>query len=190
MRIIAGHLKGKKLFAVAGNAVRPTSDRLRETLFNIIAPRIHNAVVLDLFSGTGALGIESLSRGAAQTVFIDHSPKSLAVIQRNIHNCGLDEQSTVMRRDILKNLNCLQSLNYRFDLVFLDPPYHKAMIAKTLKHLSRSEHIRENALIIAEHDRREIVSEQTGPITLTDQRIYGQTVVSFFNFSLTPSDNL
>ncbi|MEA3429150.1 MAG: RsmD family RNA methyltransferase [Thermodesulfobacteriota bacterium] len=109
MRVISGNLKGKKLYSVLGKTVRPTSDRLRETIFNILAFHVKQAIVLDMFSGTGALGIEALSRGAESAVFIDIHNKALSVIKRNIKACKLENKTKVIKWDIIKNLNCIKS---------------------------------------------------------------------------------
>ncbi|MEA3417324.1 MAG: RsmD family RNA methyltransferase [Thermodesulfobacteriota bacterium] len=109
MRIIGGNLKAKKLYSARGRVVRPTSDRLRESIFNILSFHIKQAVVLDLFAGTGALGIEALSRGAESAVFVDIHNGALSIIKRNIKACELENKSKIIKWDIVKNLNCIKS---------------------------------------------------------------------------------
>jgi 16S rRNA (guanine966-N2)-methyltransferase len=109
MRIIAGEFRGKRLAAAPGMATRPTADRVREAVFSICAAKVDGAVVLDLFAGTGAFGIEALSRGAACSVFIDMSSVALGIIQKNIAGCGLENRTRLIKWNIIKNLNCIRS---------------------------------------------------------------------------------
>jgi len=128
LRIIAGEFKGKKLTSVRGKTIRPTADRTRESMFNILSHRIPGTIVLDLFAGTGALGIEALSRGAESAVFVDNSRGSLSVIRRNVESCALDDRVNIIKWNIEKNLNCLKAVKPGFDLVFIDPPYHRNLL--------------------------------------------------------------
>jgi 16S rRNA (guanine966-N2)-methyltransferase len=119
-------------------ATRPTTDRIRESLFNILAGSIQDRRVLDLFAGTGALGIEAISRGAASAVFVDQARAALAAIRRNIRDLGLDARTRIIHWDIRKNLNCLASDPQAFDLVFMDPPYETHAVAPALRALISS----------------------------------------------------
>ncbi len=181
MRIIGGALKGKKLAALRGMAIRPTADRIREAVFNIIAAKVPGANVLDLFAGTGAFGLEALSRGAALAVFIDDAAGSLATIEKNILACRVQDQARVIRWDIIRNLNCLSSSSPAFDIVFLDPPYNCNAVAPTLRHLARSETLSPATTVIVEHAPSEAVSDHLNRFTLYDQRRYGKTLVSFLS---------
>ncbi len=149
MRIIAGTARSLPLKAVEGADTRPTTDRIKETLFNIIAPEVPDAVVLDLFAGSGAIGLEALSRGAKRAVFVDHSRKAAAVIRENIHFTGFDDQCEVRCLDFLAALKALTEKE-RFDLVFLDPPYGKGLAACALSALSESDLCEDEALVIVE----------------------------------------
>ncbi len=182
MRIISGDLKGRKLLSVRGMATRPTSDRVREALFNILGARTHNAKVLDLFAGTGALGIEALSRGGHNAVFVDHSTQALAVLRNNIHRCNLTANSRVIQWDIVKNLNCLNGFEPACNLVFLDPPYHRQWIAPTLDHLRASQCLCRQAVVVAEHEPGCTIKPTSSDWVLTDCRRYGQTALSIFSF--------
>jgi 16S rRNA (guanine966-N2)-methyltransferase len=184
MRIISGEFKGRKLVSLRGIATRPTSDRVRESIFNILAHHIFNASVLDLFAGTGALGLEALSRGAANAVFIDSSASAVKTIQKNITACRATNRSREIQWDIAKNLNCLQSKAPAYDLVFMDPPYNKNYIAPTLKNLMGKNILKDGAKIIIEHSAAETVPEDIMGLNLTDQRIYGKTLVSFLSVML------
>lgn len=179
MRIIGGDFKGKKLAVFRGTATRPTADRLRESIFNIRASSIQGSVVLDLFAGTGALGLEALSRGAASAVFIDSEIAAVNIITKNIASCRVMEQAKVIRWDIRRNLNCLSAAGPVFDLVFMDPPYNADLINPALRHLVKQEVLKSNASIIIEHAITEPVDPKIAGFEMTDQRIYGKTAVSF-----------
>jgi 16S rRNA (guanine966-N2)-methyltransferase len=185
MRIIAGQLKNKRLFSVPGQITRPTADRLRESLFNILSPDVHGAQVLDLFAGTGALGIEAMSRGARGAVFVDRRKAAVRVIERNITSCSLQRQCRVIQWDVLRNLNCLQAIAPRFTLVFMDPPYETGAVGPALVHLRDSRSLAADARIVVEHSRREpLMIGDESAFRLDDQRRYGKSIVSFLKFLL------
>ena len=179
LRIIGGELKGKKLYTIPGTLIRPTAGRLRESIFNILSYVVKEAVVLDLFAGTGALGIEALSRGADSAVFIDNNKKALSVVERNIQSCAVDKRSQIIRWNIVKNLKCINSVDSKFNLVFMDPPYNKGMIKSMLINLHDSGSLGKAAYIIVEHTSLEPVPEGCKQFELVDQRKYGKTLISF-----------
>ena len=181
MRIIAGSRRGKKLLPLRSSKTRPTGGRLRETIFNVIGSAVSDAVVLDLFAGTGALGIEALSRGAGSAVFVDADPAAVDLIHRNCRNCGFSDLATVIRHNILTNLNCLRRIEAEIDLVFVDPPYDRQMVAPALDHLVRAARLHPNALIVVEHGRREELENLCRTLQLREQRRYGKTLVSFLS---------
>lgn len=183
MRIISGQLRGRRLQSLRGSMVRPTADHVREALFNILADRASGACVLDLFAGTGALGIEALSRGACQAVFVETGGRPLQVLRGNLQHCGLADRSRVIRWDISKNLNCLKLFHACFNLVFMDPPYHKQLVGMTLSHLLRVPCLAPGALIVAEHERHARIASPDTCMVLTDRRQYGRTELSFFHFN-------
>lgn len=182
MRIIGGKYKKKTLLSVPGANTRPTSDRLRETLFNIISFDVTDAVVLDLFAGTGALAIEALSRGAEKAVFVDSQPKAVAVIKKNITACSFNEISEVYKWDICRDLNCLRRTGTVFNLVFIDPPYSKEMIPKALMNLKKSQTLADGAKLVVEHSVSDKIQGLPDGFSVTDQRVYGKTSVSFLVF--------
>jgi 16S rRNA (guanine966-N2)-methyltransferase len=153
---------------------------LRESIFNILAGRVEDAVVLDLFAGTGSLGIEALSRGAATAVFVDKAPQAIKTVIRNIHTCCLEEQSIILKRDVLRGLSFLGSVHEPFDLIFVDPPYDKGFVKRTLELLARAKSISDSASIIVEHSKREVLPEMIACFILSDQRQHGKTLVSFY----------
>ncbi len=183
MRIIAGEFRGRKLLSVRGMKTRPTSDRIRESIFNILSDTVRDAVVLDLFAGTGAMGIEALSRGAKYAVFIEQSKEALSAVSQNIRNCSLENRTRTMRWDIVKNLNCIRNLSDPFTLVFADPPYDQNMLEPALQNLIQSGSLAAGAVIVAEHTPAETV--QAAGLEITDQRQYGKTAVSFFHYQET-----
>ena len=184
LRIIGGDLKGKKLSSVRGTTIRPTADRLRESIFNILSLRVQEAVVLDLFAGTGALGIEALSRGAESTVFVDNNREALSVLERNIKSCAFDNRTKIIKWNIKKNLNCLKSIRPLFDLVFLDPPYNQNMLKPALFNLDRSRSMKIGTCIVVEHSPMESIPKDLSTFETIDQRRYGKTLVSFLNYMI------
>jgi 16S rRNA (guanine966-N2)-methyltransferase len=186
IRIISGKLKGKKILTLPGKEVRPTADRIRESIFNILGNDLRNAVVLDLYAGTGAFGIEALSRGAKFAAFVDINKKVLEIIKKNIRDCNLVGDSQTILWDIAKSLDFLKSTPRMFDLVFLDPPYGQNLIPATLDHLWRQEKLGKNARIIAEHAVRDPLPLGMAGYGIVDQRKYGKTVISFLIYD--PSD--
>ena len=181
MRVISGILKGRRLVAPAGLATRPTADRIKESVFNILAGRVRNRQVLDLFAGTGALGIEALSRGAMSALFVDQAETALAVIRRNIRNLGLEDRTRVIHWNILKNLNCLMPQRQTYDLVFMDPPYETSALTPALTALLSSGALAPSAHVVIEHSTREPIAHPIDRLILVDQRRFGKTLVSFMD---------
>ncbi|HET8672108.1 MAG TPA: 16S rRNA (guanine(966)-N(2))-methyltransferase RsmD [Thermoleophilaceae bacterium] len=170
MRIVAGEFRGRTIRAPAGRSTRPTADRVREALFSILGP-LDGERVLDLFAGSGALGIEALSRGAASAVFVDSDPRAVEAVRRNLESLG--SAATVHRRDALAYLRSARERP--FDLVFLDPPYSSASeLAGRLSELL-PDVLSEGARIVSESDKRTPL-ELTLP--LVDERVYGDTRIA------------
>jgi 16S rRNA (guanine(966)-N(2))-methyltransferase RsmD len=184
LRIIAGSLKGRRLHSVPGLETRPTGDRIREAIFNIVGPALAGATVLDLFAGTGAVGIEAISRGAGFGVFIENNRKALEALHRNIQACGLGERTRIIRWDASRNLNCLESEGMKFDWVYMDPPYAAHLVQPALAHLLDAGCLASGAGIVVEQDARAEPAGTTPPYRLQDRRRYGKTVVSFLRYML------
>jgi 16S rRNA (guanine966-N2)-methyltransferase len=182
IRIIGGELRRRRLLSVAGRHTRPSADRLKESVFNILSKRVEGAVVLDLYAGTGALGLEALSRGAAFSLFIDEFRGAVSVIERNIAACGVKNRAKILYRSVLPDLSILRSIRSDFSLVFIDPPYAEGWIGPTLRALGRSHALSEGALIVVEHSPAEPVPEDNPPFRLADRRKYGKTLVSFLDY--------
>jgi 16S rRNA (guanine966-N2)-methyltransferase len=184
MRITGGIYGGRRLVAPDDARVRPTSDRTRQAIFNMLRHKdfgigfdLEGAVVLDLFAGTGALGIESLSHGARWCLLVDDSADSRAIQRENVEALGLTGATRIWRRDATDLGPIGPSAGGPFDLVFLDPPYRKEMIPKSLKSLKDGGWLKDRALIVAESDASE--SFDTPGFTLIDERDYGETRVRF-----------
>jgi 16S rRNA (guanine(966)-N(2))-methyltransferase RsmD len=180
LRIISGESKRRRLARFRGQKIRPTSDKVRGAIFNILGSAFENKEVLDLFAGTGALGIEALSRGAKRVVFIENNVYSLEVLNDNLTRCGYRDKATVIKTSADRGVKLLKRKGERFDYIFFDPPYGKDLVEKSLRMLSQGEILKEGGVIVSEHSDRELPKESYGRLTLTDQRKYGRTCVSFF----------
>ena len=175
MRIIAGTLKGRRLEAPDWPGLRPTSDRLRETLFNVLAPHIDGARVLDAYAGTGAVGIEALSRGAAHVTFVEHDRRAQALIETNLERCGVKDRYAIIRAGFRA---AAERLDAPFDVMFLDPPYGRALLAEALAIAAPL--ASETTLMVVEHARRDAAPEDAGGLNRTRQVVQGDSVLSFF----------
>jgi len=184
LRIIGGNYKGRKLQPVQGKQIRPTADRVREAIFDILGDRVRKAMVLDLFAGTGALGIEALSRGADSAVFIDNDENAILMLRKSIQSCAVQNKIKIIKWNIIKNLNCIYTLKPQFDLVFMDPPYNEKKIKPALLNLQQSRSLIKGADIIIEHSVSEPISANRSIFKLIDQRRYGKTLVSFLNLMI------
>jgi 16S rRNA (guanine966-N2)-methyltransferase len=183
-RIIGGRLKGKKLFSIQGNLIRPTGNRQRESIFNILSDRIRETAVLDLFAGTGALGLEALSRGAKTCIFIDVHRSAIQIIERNIRACRLEDSTRIIGWNVAKNLRCLNTLGISFDIVFMDPPYNRGLIAPALQNLHAGGNMKAGSTVVVEHAPDDEIPETGDAFTCYDQRRYGKTLVSFLNYMI------
>ena len=179
MRIIAGVFKGRRLAPVKGR-VRPTAAKVREAVFSILGPAMAGLRVLDLFAGTGALGIEALSRGAAEGVFVEDHPESLKVLRRNLEDLDLADRTTVWPLPVAAALKKLAGRGERFGLAFLDPPYGGGDAAAALTALASLNLLLPGARVVVEHSRRESLPEACGALTRLEVRRYGDTQVAFY----------
>ncbi len=180
MRVIGGRLGGRRLKGVSRKKIRPTSDRVKTAIFNILPRDLSGARVLDLFAGSGSLGIEALSRGAKQAVFVDQSRESFRLIKDNLRELGLLKQGRLLNKRAGPGMKELASEQARFDLVFMDPPYNGALADKTLALLESSDVLESAGIVVVEHGRDEKIVKAYHGLLLKDQRRYGDTMVSFF----------
>jgi 16S rRNA (guanine966-N2)-methyltransferase len=177
VRIVGGSHGGRVLRAPTGAATRPTSEKVREALFNILGS-VEGAHVLDLFAGSGAVGIEALSRGAAHATFVDIGKPALAAVRGNLADMGLADRATVVAQDSLAFV-ARHRPTQPWRLVFIDPPYRTDLATRAVLALPR-ESLAPDAVIVIEHDRRNAPPDALGSLLRTDQRRYGDTMVSFF----------
>lgn len=185
LRIIGGCRRGKKLYSAPGILTRPTTDRVREAIFNILASEVIDARVLDLFAGTGSLGLEALSRGAGYAHFIDNHRLPLSVIKKNITACRFEAIARVYQCDLQHDVNQLSVVGNGFDLVFLDPPYNQGFVEPTLAGLGAMPGLlKKDAIVIVEHTPFEPIDENIMPFVFKDQRKYGKTLVSFLLYTI------
>ncbi|MCW5203696.1 16S rRNA (guanine(966)-N(2))-methyltransferase RsmD [Desulfobulbus sp. US1] len=182
MRITGGSAKGRHLIGpkAGWRFIRPTGDRVREALFTLLGDEMVGSTVLDLYAGTGALGLEALSRGAETVVFVDQSRQALELIHSNLTNCfptarASLQQLNLSQGDSLKRLIKKMPDQLLFDVVFLDPPYEKKLAEKTLAMVERRALLKDNGLVVAEERASEQLAEQYGTLTLASQRSYGET---------------
>lgn len=178
MRVIAGRFGGRRLQGPAHGGLRPTADRVREALFNILGPRAVGAVVLDLFAGTGSLGIEALSRGAIKAVFVERDRRALSLLRRNLADLALGPgEAEIVAAPVAAALPSLAG-RFRFDLVFADPPYDAGLLRGTMTALAEARLLRPGGLAVLEH--RTIDPPAAGGRWLcVDRRVYGDTTLSF-----------
>lgn len=167
MRVITGSARGRRLLSPEGFDVRPTTDKVKESIFNIIQFDIQNAVVLDLFAGSGQLGIEALSRGAERAVFVDLSKKSLDTVKKNIELCKFSSCADTV---LVDSVAFLQNTSKKFDVVFLDPPYHKQLCDKAFEYLPRC--LNDDAVVICETQNDELLPLSCGPLSVDREYKY------------------
>jgi 16S rRNA (guanine(966)-N(2))-methyltransferase RsmD len=182
MRVIAGSARGLKLAAPAGMQTRPTADRVKEALFSIITSR-HELIgsrILDMCAGTGSLGIEALSRGAASCSFIEQDRSVMAILEKNLTKAGLDGRSNCLMFDAVKGLNQLSRQGKTFDIVFFDPPYSSELYAVVPELLGTRSLISDGGLLVAECSARSPLVERYGTLVRIDRRVYGDTALELF----------
>jgi 16S rRNA (guanine966-N2)-methyltransferase len=184
MRVIAGKYRSRQLRSLHGLDVRPTSDRLRETLFNVLAPQIEESVWLDLYAGTGAVGIEALSRGARTVYFVESSHKAAEVIRQNLRSLEIDEGFEVLERDAEQTLRLLDSQAVSCDICFLDPPYRmQQAYADVLGFLGQSRLLKPSSVVVAEHDKHFDPGGKFGALERYRELRQGDAVLSFYRIA-------
>jgi 16S rRNA (guanine966-N2)-methyltransferase len=175
LRIIAGTLKGRRIDTPDWPGLRPTSDRLRETLFNVLGPRVAGARFLDAFAGTGAVGIEALSRGAAQVTFVDADSRAVRLIESNLARCGVKDRYVIIRA----GLASFAARRETFELLFLDPPYGQADLTGSLE--AAAPLVGPSALLVIEHARRDEAPAEVAGIRRIRQLRSGDSALSFYD---------
>ena len=191
MRVIAGDYKGRRIISPEGRDIRPTTDKTKEAIFSILTGRIAGSSVLDLFSGTGALGIEALSRGADLCVFCEKAREALGIIEENLINCGIavrriselsfeekDEPlAYICPGDITKSL---EKITGKFEIILMDPPYEKGLCEKSLEMISEQDLLAEDGMIVCEHRKQETLADEICGFVKVKERRYGISMVSIY----------
>ncbi len=180
LRVISGSAKGLKLSTLEGMNTRPTTDRVKENLFNIIASYIPGSNILDLFAGSGSLGIEALSRGAESAVFCDQSEHSTEIITRNLEHTKLMDKSEIFLGEAQIILKKLSQLSKKFDIIFLDPPYKKEIVPGILQNLENYGVLDKKVLISVETDIEDQLPQEIGTLCVSRQQVYGKTKLTFY----------
>lgn len=185
MRIISGKARGTKLYTLDGTATRPTLDRVKESLFNIIQNDIEDSTVLDLFSGSGAIGLEFFSRGAKRAVLCDSSKDAIKIIKQNVQKTHFEEKVEVYNMEFTKLVERLQ--NQKFDIIYIDPPYATDFIKISLEKIIEYELVNENTKIIVETDDETRILNQIEKmdVEITDKRKYGRATIIFLKYRKT-----
>jgi len=178
MRVIAGKYKGRKLYSPEDSSVRPTSDRAKEAVFSILTNKLYGARVLDLFAGSGGLGIEALSRGASYCLFADASRRSLDLVRRNLQHCKVEEKTAVAAGDYQRTLGSLgrrigEGLEEPFDIIFLDPPYDAGYLEEAIRGIAEGGLLADGGVIVAEHRKQTSLPETLCGFVKTKERRYG-----------------
>src|SRR5262249_35873582 len=182
MRIITGLYKGRRLKTLEGTSVRPTSDRLRETLFNILSPRIEGARFVDVCAGSGAVGIEALSRGAAHVTFIEISRKATSVIMENLRHCKIEKNFQLINRDALQAMRYFAGEGIEFDIFYFDPPYDSELYATVLWQIAKEKLLAEDGVVIVEHRRQVLLSPNYDQLRPYREVIQGESCLTFYQY--------
>ena len=175
MRVITGTARGRKLITLEGQDVRPTTDKVKEAIFSIVQFDIEGSEILDLFAGSGQLGIEALSRGASRCTFIDSSQKSIKVINENIKATGFADSSSVLNTD---SIGYLRTCRLKFDLAFLDPPYEKGILEQALPLLDKC--MSDRGIVVCEHEQKLVLPEEYGRLKKSKTYKYGKIEVTVY----------
>ncbi|WP_300279808.1 16S rRNA (guanine(966)-N(2))-methyltransferase RsmD [Peptacetobacter sp.] len=188
MRVISGKIRGLKLNPPKDQSVRPTTDRVKESLFNIINSYVMDSNVLDLFSGSGSLGIECLSRGAKHCVFSDLSKDSINIIKSNIKKARLESESTVINKDYKNVISEMGIKRNKFDIIMIDPPYYEGLFIDCIERIDNNNILSEDGIIVVEHDKKDELPEQIGNIIKIKEKKYGITILSFYKLDVEDCD--
>ena len=179
MRIIAGENRGKKLKAVPGMKTRPTADRVKEAVFSSIDDRLYGSRFLDVFSGTGNIALEAISRGAEEAVLLEKDRDALKVIQENVTACRQDNRCTIMRGDSFASLNTLSRQGKQFDIIYVDPPYQAGLYEEVLKNIADKDLLAQDGLILLECAKNTSLSIENSIFFIYKEKCYGDTCVLY-----------
>ncbi|MEC3606975.1 16S rRNA (guanine(966)-N(2))-methyltransferase RsmD [Bacillus glycinifermentans] len=180
MRVISGTYKGRALKAVPGMSTRPTTDKVKESIFNMVGPYFDGGDGLDLYAGSGGLGIEALSRGFDRIVFVDRDFKAIQTVKNNLQTLGIQKRAEVYRNDADRALHALVKRGLTFDAIFLDPPYREQKLEALLSIVDKANMLTDKGFILTEHAKEVVLPEQVGELLRTRQEIYGVTGVTIY----------
>lgn len=181
MRVVSGICKGRPLKAVPGNTTRPTTDKVKEALFNMIGPYFDGGVGLDLFAGSGGLGLEALSRGLDKVIFVDRERNAIQTIHENIQNCRMEDKAEVYRNDADRALKALIKREIHFDYIFLDPPYKKQQLLSLVEKISEHSLLTTGGYIICEHSHDVELPESAGEFSKFKHEKYGIIAITIYS---------
>ena len=179
VRVISGSARGLKLNTPGDDRVRPTTDRVKESMFNIVQDWVYDSQVLDLFAGSGALGIEALSRGASQAVFCDNSLDSIKIIKSNIEKARLADRSQIVSGDFKRCLRDMEAKNQSFDMIFVDPHYYEGLFEEVLDTIRSCKILKKDGIVIVEHDAKKPIGQVEG-LEVYKEKKYGITMLTFY----------
>lgn len=180
MRIIAGEARSRKIKSRKGHETRPTLANIKEALFSILAPHLEGSLFLDLFSGSGNIALEALSRGAKRAVMIEKNTEALRCIIENVNTLGFQEKCRAYRNDVFRAIEILSRKGEKFDIIFLDPPYQEELCTKTLETIQKYGILSENGIIVCEHHAFEDMAEQVGEFQKVHEKGYQKKVMTFY----------
>lgn len=183
MRVVSGTRKGKILKAVPGSSTRPTTDKVKEAIFNMIGPYFDGGIGLDLFAGSGGLGIEALSRGAKKVIFVDKDRKAIQTIYDNISSCGLEEKAEVYRNDAERALKAIKKRELAFEFIFLDPPYKKQQLIMLLEIIDKEHLLAPKGKIICEHGSEVQLPDFVGHLSVQKREKYGIITITIYEMN-------
>ncbi|WP_078430644.1 16S rRNA (guanine(966)-N(2))-methyltransferase RsmD [Alkalihalobacterium alkalinitrilicum] len=182
MRVISGEKKGQPLKAVPGSTTRPTTDKVKESIFNIIGPYFYGGWVLDLYGGSGNLGIEALSRGVEKAIFVDQNRKAIDIIKENLSLCSFSDRAEVYRNDAKRALKALIKREISFTYIFLDPPYAEQKIEAEIGIINDFQLLENGGTIVAEHAASIELAKYIGSFSCKRREVYGDTAISFYMY--------
>lgn len=185
MRVIAGTAKKMRLKSPKGNGTRPTADRVKESVFNILAPRLIECQFLDLFAGAGGIAIEALSRGAGHAMLVERDARVASVLKENLKITRLNDRAKVIVMDVFQACAQMTRENKKFDIIYIDPPYYQDYYTKVLTAISQCQLLAHDGVVVAESSRKEPPKEKVEDLLLVRRQTYGDTIISFYQSSIT-----
>ncbi|TFE00386.1 16S rRNA (guanine(966)-N(2))-methyltransferase RsmD [Jeotgalibacillus salarius] len=189
MRIISGEKRGIQLQAVPGTGTRPTTDKVKEAIFNMIGPYFEGGTGLDLFAGSGNLGLEALSRGLDRMIFVDKDRKAFQTIKDNIQKCSYEKQTELFRNEAERALKAVAKREIKFECIFLDPPYKNKQLDMYLAYINEHHLLSDTGVVMCEHDASTIVPEASGNLIRAKHEIYGTTGISIYYLQKREEEN-